>query len=102
MAKADITLRGRIFSVACAPGQETRVAQLGKQLDARLDVIAEAVGDIGAERLLLVAAVALLDELDAARRAAQPNMDAEARSEARLAAAADRIAALADRIDGCA
>ena len=55
MAKADITLRGRNYSIACAPGQEARIVALASQLDARLQHIAGAVGDIGEERLLLIA-----------------------------------------------
>jgi len=54
MAKADIQLRGRSYSIACAPGQESRIEALSKQLDARVTQIAGAVGDIGDERLLLI------------------------------------------------
>ena len=70
MAKADITLRGRNYSIACAPGQEARIVALSQQLDARVKHIASAVGDIGEDRLLLITALALLDELDSARRTA--------------------------------
>ena len=58
MAKADIQLRGRSYSIACAPGQESRIEALSKQLDARVTQIAGAVGDIGDERLLLITALA--------------------------------------------
>jgi cell division protein ZapA len=68
MAKADITLRGRNYSIACAPGQEARIVALSQQLDARVKHIASAVGDIGEDRLLLITALALLDELDSARQ----------------------------------
>ena len=68
MAKADIILRGRNYSIACAPGQEARIVALSQQLDARVKHIASAVGDIGEDRLLLITALALLDELDSARR----------------------------------
>ncbi len=100
MAKADITLQGRTYSVACAPGQETRLAALSRQLDARVRRISEAVGDIGQDRILLIAALALLDELDAARRgqaaATGPDVD---RAAYALEDAATRIEALAARIE---
>ena len=99
MAKADITLRGRNYSIACAPGQEARIVALASQLDARLQHIAGAVGDIGEERLLLIAALALLDELDAARRTNAPSPDAERKVAEALASAADRIETLAARIE---
>ena len=100
MAKADITIRGRAYSVACAPGQEARLAALSRQLDNRVTQIAGAVGDIGEDRILLIAALALLDELDAARRgqaaATGPEIDRAARA---LDDAARRIEALAIRIE---
>ncbi|MEZ5997401.1 MAG: cell division protein ZapA [Hyphomonas sp.] len=99
MAKADITLRGRNYSIACAPGQESRITALAAQLDARLQHIASAVGDIGEERLLLISALALLDELDAARRTARPSPDMERKMAEALGAASDRIEALAARIE---
>lgn len=101
MAKADITIRGRPYSVACAPGQESRLTSLSRQLDARVSQIAEAVGDIGDDRLLLIAALALLDELDASHRgqgiAPTPvEVDRAARA---LDDAASRIEAIAVRIE---
>lgn len=100
MAKADISIRDRSYSVACAPGQEERLKALSRQLDGRVRQIADAVGDIGEDRLLLIAALALLDELDVARRGAGPitGSDADRAAEV-LADAADRIDALAARIE---
>ena len=98
MAKADITIRGREYSVACAPGQEARLVELSRDLDKRVRTIAEAVGDIGEARLLLVAALALLDELDAAERGAPVDLSQQKAASA-LADAAARIEALTQRIE---
>lgn len=99
MAKADITLRGRTFSIACAPGQEMRVQRLAEQLDARVGQISEAVGDIGDERLLLITALALLDELDSARRGVPARPDTEARAVEMLLRMAGKVEALAARLE---
>lgn len=99
MAKADITIQGRAYSVACAPGQEIRLEELGVALDRRIASIAGAVGDIGEARLLLVAALALLDELEAAKQSGPPAPDVEIRAAAALDDAARRIAAIADRVE---
>ncbi|MEL6666111.1 MAG: cell division protein ZapA [Pseudomonadota bacterium] len=100
MAKADIKLRGRSYSVACAPGQEARLIALSGQLNARVEEIASAVGNIGDDRLLLIASLALLDELDAAHRsqaeAAGPDVQRAAQA---LTDTATRIEALAARIE---
>lgn len=101
MAKADIVIRGKSYSVACAPGQEARLTSLSRELDARVQQIANAVGDIGDDRILLITSLALLDELDAARRgqasATGPDVDRAARA---LDDAADRILGLVTRIEG--
>ncbi|MEL6724023.1 MAG: cell division protein ZapA [Pseudomonadota bacterium] len=100
MAKADIKIRDRSYSVACAPGQEERLVALSRQLDARVKDISQAVGNIGDDRLLLIAALALLDELDASHRAqaaaAGPDIERAARA---LNDTATRIEALAARIE---
>jgi cell division protein ZapA len=99
MAKADIQLRGRSYSIACAPGQETRIEALSKQLDARVKQIAGAVGDIGDERLLLITALALLDELDSARRGSSGSSSVETKAAEALVKAASRITSLAERLE---
>ena len=98
MAKADIRIRGRSYSIACTPGQEMRVQRLAEQLDARLASISSAVGDIGDDRLLLIAALALMDELDAARQAA-PDTAADQRAAALVTAMAAKVEALAARLE---
>jgi cell division protein ZapA len=99
MAKADIAIRGRNFSIACAPGQEMRVARLGEQLDTRVRQIADAVGDIGEERILLITALALLDELDSERRGVPARPDTEARAIELLLSMAGKVEALAARLE---
>ncbi len=99
MAKADITLRGRTFSIACAPGQEMRVQRLGEQLDSRVGQISAAVGDIGDERLLLITALSLLDELDSARRGVSSRPETDARAIEILLAMAGKVEALAARLE---
>lgn len=99
MAKADISLRGRSFSIACAPGQEQRVQRLAEQLDARVGQIASAVGDIGDERLLLITALSLLDELDSARRGVSARPETDTRAVEILITMAGRVEALAARLE---
>lgn len=97
MAKADIEINGHRYSVACVPGQEARLQKLGVRLDRRVQQIAGAVGDIGEARLLLIASLALLDEIDAARTGGVTDRDQIAASA--LLDAAARIEALANRLE---
>ena len=98
MAKADIRFRGKTYSVACAPGQEDRLVQLSLQLDHRIAQIARAVGEIGEDRLLLVASLALLDELDAAKRNRDQSVDIQRLTQV-ISDAANRIETLAVRLE---
>lgn len=98
MPKADIGVHGKLYSVACAPGQEARLSELGVRLDKRVDQIAGAVGDVGEARLLLIAALALMDELDAAKTGAGM-VALEAKAATALLDAATRIDAIAARLE---
>jgi len=75
-----------------------RVQRLAEQLDVRLANICAAVGDIGDDRLLLIAALALLDELDAARQTAATSA-ADQRAAALVTAMAAKVEALAARLE---
>jgi len=103
MARADIHVRNRSYSIACAPGQEQRLATLAGRLDRRVAAIAQAVGDVGEERLYLIAALSMLDELEtAAVPQAAPagnGPGGEARAAAALVDAAARIEAIAQRAE---
>lgn len=98
MGKADIRVNNHRYSVACADGQEERLEQLGELLDQRVRRIASAVGDIGEARLLLVAGLALLDELSDAQDGAVPSQ-LVSRAAAALTDAAAQIESIAARVE---
>jgi len=69
MSKVTVTLNGREFTIGCEDGQEAYLRELAGQLDQRVGGIVEQVGQIGDVRLLLMAALMLIDEQkDAERR----------------------------------
>ena len=99
MSKAEITVEGKRYSIACAAGQEARLQSLGNRLDRRVQSIKGAIGDIGEARLLLVAALALIDELDVAKANLGTPSSVEAKASTALLDAAARIDAIAARIE---
>ena len=61
MSDVELTIGGREFKVACAPGEEGHVTELGRLIDAKIDNMNMAGQSEG--RMLLFAALLLADEL---------------------------------------
>jgi cell division protein ZapA len=71
MSNITLTIGGRDYSVACAPGEEAHVAQLGSAIDAKIRSMGTAPGQ-GETRNLLFAALLLADELHELRGGKAP------------------------------
>jgi len=98
MAKVDITVNGRQFAVGCEPGEESRLKELAALFDGQVSRLANHVGQIGDLRLFLMAGLVLADELDEAKSAAPASAGDEGESEARAAAALNRVAERLERL----
>ena len=106
MSKADIVIRGKTYSIACAEGQEPRLMALGEKLNARLQELEATIGDVGDTRLLVAAGLSLIDELgsDSSSSADMDDLDnritlVERTAASALSEAAARINKIADRVD---
>ena len=67
MAQVTVTLNGRTYRLRCADGEEERLHDLVDHIRGKLDKLTEQFGQIGSERLLLMAAILISDELFDAR-----------------------------------
>jgi cell division protein ZapA len=65
MARVDITLNGRVYTVGCEDGQEPRLLELARYLDAKLREVARGSGAAAATeaQLLVMAALLVADQL---------------------------------------
>jgi cell division protein ZapA len=111
MAQLSVNINGRAYDVACEDGQEERLSQLAQYVDGRLSEIAEAVGQIGDQRLLVMTSLLIADELgdaqyriadlEKARSEVKPHLVAEegSISAAEGDAMADSIESLAERVE---
>lgn len=63
MGQVTVTLNGRTYRLRCGDGEETRLLQLAGHLEQRIDALAAEFGPVGDERLLLMAALLITDEL---------------------------------------
>jgi cell division protein ZapA len=97
VGQVTLKINGYPYVLGCPDGQEAHLQALGAELDARVSSIRAQVGNLGEARLLAMAGIMLADELADARAARPSGLDSAAE-----AAAAERIARLAQRLDGVA
>jgi cell division protein ZapA len=69
MGQLVVKVNGRDFALVCADGQEPRLRGLAQYVDAKLGEFAKELGQIGEARLILLAALAIADELSDANDA---------------------------------
>ena len=69
MGQVTITLNGRSYRLRCGDGEEQRLLELAEHVDDRLASLVAEFGQVGDERLLLMTALMIADELFDARGA---------------------------------
>ena len=107
MPQVSVTIDGRKYRVACNEGEESRLEQLAGMVDDKIGELRRAFGEIGDQRLIVMAALTFADSFAEARDQAAAERerakDASARADA-LAADLDALSArlerLADRLAG--
>ncbi|MDO8958210.1 MAG: cell division protein ZapA [Rhodocyclaceae bacterium] len=99
-ATLDIKLQGREYRVACAPEEFDALTAAAALLDTRMSEIARSTKSTG-ERLVVVAALNLAYELNAARQGATPQPAGTESSEKSIdsEAARRKIRAIEARLD---
>lgn len=103
MPDVTVTLNGRTYRLECDDGEEKHLIELSKMVSARHEKLQEKFGQVGDDRLLLMTALMVADELVemekklGAVEAAQANTDEQIKS-AELDVAG-QIGAVADRIE---
>jgi cell division protein ZapA len=101
MAQVKVTIAGRDYRVACDEGEEDHLGDLSRIVDARIHSMRERFGEIGDQRLTVMAAITIADELaDSQRRIGelQAALDALRDEAQRLSAGG---AAWAERVAHC-
>ncbi|WP_127091232.1 cell division protein ZapA [Aquabacter cavernae] len=103
MAQVSVTIAGRQYRMACDEGQEEHLIRLARDVDARISQLRTAFGEIGDQRLTVMAAVTIADELFEARtriRALESDLDgqrdARANALARIEASEEAVARTID------
>ncbi|HLZ04083.1 MAG TPA: cell division protein ZapA [Bradyrhizobium sp.] len=69
MSHINVTINGRQYRMACEEGQEVRLLKLAESLESRVEQLRGKFGEIGDQRLTVMAALTVCDELlDAGQR----------------------------------
>ena len=62
MSEVNITINNREHKIACSPGEEERVKELAILLNNEVINIANSLGQIGDVKLMVLAAITILDK----------------------------------------
>ena len=118
MGQVTVTLNGRTYRLECGAGEEAHLIALSEYLASHMDTMKHKFGQVGDDRLILMASLMVTDELWEARRQLQELKSAVAelrrdRSTAdesskmmrtdlagTISAAADRLESLSQRFAG--
>jgi cell division protein ZapA len=88
MSQVSVTINGRQFRMACEDGQEGHLMELAGELDVRIEGLRAKFGEIGDNRLTVMAALTVADELgEMGKRLKRLEEEFAAAQEARVAAA---------------
>jgi len=99
MGRVNLTVNGRSYEIACADGQEQQIEALGADLDRRIAGLVARLGQVGEARLLLLGGLLIANELEELRRSGADDEKGSALAAGSLDNAAERIDALAGRLE---
>tara|TARA_R110002020_G_scaffold27440_5_gene88433 strand:- start:65 stop:442 length:378 start_codon:yes stop_codon:yes gene_type:complete len=68
MPEVNVEINGRKYRMACEEGQQQHLIGLAERFDAHVEQLKGAVGEIGDNRLTVMAGIAVVDELSEAER----------------------------------
>lgn len=110
MGEVSVTLNGRTYQLECDDGEEKHLLNLAETMGDRIEILKTKFGQIGDDRLMLMAGLMIADDLaETQNRLKEANAELETirentastdeRIEAARAEMANRIGAAADRIE---
>jgi cell division protein ZapA len=111
MGQISVTLNGRNYRLECSEGEEAHLLELAEYLGSHVDEMRRKFGQVGDDRLILMASLVVTDELWELRREienmktalAEARRDKSASDETAKHMQADlsaRIDAVAERLEG--
>ena len=99
VAQVDINVNSQNFQIACEDGQEDRLLDLAKIVDGKVVELVDQVGQVGQNRLLVMAALVIADELAAYRDLAKDSsQDKTAEADKKVATSIEELSQRIEKI----
>jgi cell division protein ZapA len=102
MSQISVTIDGRKYRLACNEGEEARLESLAGLIDQKIGEMRKTFGEIGDQRLVIMAALTLADNLTEARDEASTERKRSEDAERRVNAIASSLDALGSRLESVA
>ena len=102
MAQVSVTIDGRKYRLACNEGEEARLESLAGVIDDKIGEMRKEFGEIGDQRLIIMAALTIADNLAEARDDVAAERKRSDAAEERAKAIASSLEALGSRIEALA
>jgi cell division protein ZapA len=110
LGEVSVTLNGRTYRLECGAGEEAHLIALAEYLGSHVDTMKRKFGQVGDDRLILMASLMVTDELWEVRRQMQEVKSAmtelrrdksvaDESAKSKRADVADAIGAAADRLE---
>jgi cell division protein ZapA len=118
VGQVNVTINGKHYRMACDDGEEAHLSALAERLNASIEALRERFGEIGDQRLTVMAAITFADQAAEAQRrishleqvlaeserarlaAAEQGHDDTSRTASAIQAVAERIESLAGKVGG--
>ena len=110
MGQVSVILNGRTYRLECGEGEEAHLIELAEYLGTHVEVVKRKFGQVGDDRLILMASLHVMDELwdlkhqmqDMKAAMAEARRDRSVADESAKSRASDlaaRVSAVADRLE---
>jgi cell division protein ZapA len=102
MSQVSVTIDGRKYRLACNEGEEARLESLAGLVDEKIGEMRKTFGEIGDQRLVIMAALTIADGLTEARDEAAVQRQRSDDAERRASALVSTIDQLGSRLESLA
>jgi cell division protein ZapA len=102
MSQVSVTIDGRKYRLACNEGEEARLESLAGMIDEKIGEMRKTFGEIGDQRLVIMAALTIADSLTEAKDEAAAARKRSDTAEERAQAIASSLDELGSRLESIA